>query len=95
MVHRIPIPALKIVRPGQPLPNPGSWELQAFKSPSRPLEMHKAFRIDPKRLVEKDKLIEQLSDGVRTGHAVEMENSRYVDTSTDTVDGVIPGSEDR
>ncbi len=86
MVHQIPIPALKIVRPGQPLPDPGSWELQAFKTSSRPLEMHKAFRVDAKRLEQKDKLIEQLSEGVRTGHAVDLENSRYVETSTDAVD---------
>jgi hypothetical protein len=95
MVHRIPVPALKLVRPAQPIPNPGSWELQAFKAPSRPLEIHKAFRIDAKRLEDKEKLIEQLSEAVKSGHAVDFENARYVDTSTDTVDGVIPNSEDR
>lgn len=95
MVHRIQIPALKVVRPAQPLPNPGSWELQAFKSSTRPIEMYKVFRIDAKRLEDKDKLIEQLSEAVRSGHAVDFENARYVDTSTDTVDGLIPGSEDR
>lgn len=94
-VHKIPIGALKLVRPGQPLPNPGSWELQAFRVPSKPLEIHKVFRVDPRRLQDRDALVEQLSEAVRTGHAVDFENTRFVVTSTRTVDGVIPTSEDR
>lgn len=94
-VHRIPVGALKLVRPGQPLPSPGSWELQAFRVPSKPLEIHKVFRVDTRRLEDRDALVEQLSEAVRTGHAVDFENTRFVVTSTQTVDGIIPSSEDR
>lgn len=94
-VHHIPIAALKLVRPGQPIPDPGSWELQAFRAPSRPLEIHKVFRVDARRLEDRDALVAQLSEAVRTGHAVDFENTRFVDTSTTTVDGLIPPSEDR
>ncbi|MCC7386000.1 MAG: hypothetical protein IT384_29400 [Deltaproteobacteria bacterium] len=93
-VHSLPLPATKLVRPAQPLPDKGSWELNAFKLPGAPLEIHKVFRVDPQRTAERDQLVGILSEGVRNGHATDFENARRVVTSTAPSDSLIPRAGD-
>jgi hypothetical protein len=77
-VHELPYSPNKLVRPGSPLPEKGSWELQVFQSPDKGIEIFKVFRVDPKRLANKDELLKVLSGAVVSKQTSEYENMRAI-----------------
>lgn len=82
-VHYLPFPALRLVRPGRPLPDKGSWELQAFRSANSGVQIYKVFRIDAKRVGAKDKLAELLTKAIEAGESKQYETmSSFAATST-------------
>jgi hypothetical protein len=91
-VHSIPLPALKLVRPGRPIPEKGSWELKAAQGASTTIEIYKVFRVDPRRLDDQAKLVEVLTAAVISKTTGDYENMRtFVDVNkTETHEGVIP-----
>jgi hypothetical protein len=91
-VHRLPFPALKLVRPGNAIPEKGSWELKAAQGASTTIEIFKVFRVDPRRLADQAKLAEVLTEGVLSKATGDYENMRtFVDMKqVDSHEGVIP-----
>jgi hypothetical protein len=91
-VHQLPYPALKLVRPGMPIPEKGSWELTAAQAGSSVTEIYKVFRVDPKRLDDEAKLVEILTEGVLARKTADYENMRtFVDTKNlEKHEGIIP-----
>jgi hypothetical protein len=90
-LHYIPYPALNLVRPGRPLPERSSWELNTFRG-SAGITMYKVFRVAAARLADQNKLAKQLNDALRTKQATAFENmTTIVDTSSKAlIDGLIP-----
>lgn len=90
-VITLPFPVLKLVRPGMPIPEKGSWELTAAQGASTTIEIFKVFRVDPRRLADQAKLVEILTEGVLSKTAGDYENMRtFVDMNTVEHEGVIP-----
>jgi hypothetical protein len=73
-VHRLPFAASRLIGPGRPLPDKGSWELHAFDGAK--LEIYKVFRVDQRRLADQKKLGASLLEGLRSGSVVSFENLR-------------------
>jgi hypothetical protein len=90
-VHYLPYSALTLVRPGRPLPERNSWELNTFRG-SAGITMYKVFRVSAPRIADQSKLEKQLSDAMRTKQATAFENmTTIVDTSSKAlIEGLIP-----
>jgi len=94
-VHVLPFAAPKLVRPGRALPEKGAWELNAFKRPNAEVEMLKVFRVDPKRLEDKDKLMGIFKEAITSANASQYENMQIVArTSTVPRKSIFDGAED-
>jgi hypothetical protein len=91
-VHHLAYMATKLVRPGKPLPSNDSWELQLVpQGPDGGLEVFKVFRVMPKRLDDKEKLVSVLSEAMKAALASDYENLLSV-ADTSTTGGMIPPS---
>lgn len=73
-VHYLTYPATALVRPGAPLPNRDSWELQVAPKGQDGIQVHKVFRIRPDRLDDKDKLITLLTQAMSARVVSDSEN---------------------
>lgn len=81
-VHHLPYSPFKLIRPGLPIPEKGSWALQAFQKEGK-VEMYKVFRLAPKRLENKGELLALLKTAIRAKQEIEYENLQgIVETST-------------
>jgi hypothetical protein len=90
-VHYLQYSALTLVRPGRPLPEKNSWELNTFRG-SAGITMYKVFRVAATRIADQGKLEKQLSDAMRMKQATSFENmTTIVDTSSRAlIEGLIP-----
>jgi hypothetical protein len=59
-----PLSVTAVIRPGRSLPDQGSWELRAFEGGA--IELFKVFRVDTKRVAEKDNNAEGLRSDLST-----------------------------
>jgi hypothetical protein len=89
-IHYLPYPALRLVRPGRPLPEKNSWELKAARGSSGNLRMLKVFRVDVKRLGDQGKLAAILNQAIQSKDASQYENMSVTSTTTELLDGIIP-----
>jgi hypothetical protein len=92
-LHILPFPALRMVRPGAPLPDKNSWEINAARGSSGTLSIFKVFRVDAKRLQDVDKLQKILNEAIRSKDATLFENMTVSSTTgPELLDGIIPKS---